>query len=434
LCTARTGQCDNLSDADVKSETKPIVQLPGDKGVLLEGEFGVYGYVGLDVGSPIGQAVRATKPISILEAFLGVRQDLKFASKYDQASDPTYTSNYGLKIYGELGFGSSVRDALKKVIGTNFTFKPAVVFEYPIHRSPIGKNNVDQSEIKVAESVKFIIALDPKYLDYVGIGYNVERIEIYRVPPNGTEIESMPIGTVTASGGQSEFTWNWTPTNSDVGKNAFYAFVVTKPTDVPLEITEDSRLEVEVKKAGQSPGNFKSTISYAKVGSREAYDIQFSGSATLVYKDNLIGKGYDISDGIISVTAYTTTRTGGQPTASGEFHYTEVCQIAAATYKVRFTTPGDRQLSYTVSFGLTGNPNRQPNTTCTQTYDNGVVKTRFEFRDETLTVVGTENNSYPLKVYPILEPGHLVGQESHIVQFEGSGDVVTYNTSWDFQK
>jgi hypothetical protein len=445
-CNLQVGLCDSLNDFDSKSETKPIFNISkSEKYFRLESEFGVYAYLGLNLGSKGGEAFGVIeKPFSIFEANLGPRLDGKFAASDDQASDPAYASNYVAKIYGELGFASDAREAIESVLKKTVSFKARIVFERPFSRSPIGTGKVDKAKVKVGEDANFTIKLDPKYLDFIGFGFNVDRVEIYRVPPGKTGIEEKPIGVVYPGGNSSEYTWKWTPTSADRGKNKFYVFVVTKFYDLPLEITENSELEVTVGDADVSPGKFNATTSYAKVGSTEAYDIKFSISAKLEYKDNLVGKGYEAIEGFMNVGAYTVTRTGGKKTASGEFHYKEVCETEAAAYKITFFTPGDRhpfQLSddetnYTVSFSVgrlsNDTTDRGPNTKCTQTYDNGVVKTRTETRYETPKFVASEPGSNTLKVFPILTPGNLVGEASHTVKFEGSGDLVTYSSSWNY--
>lgn len=250
-CDMNFGLCANLSDADIKSETKPVLKISDTvTDFRIEGNAGLYGFIGLDVGSPIGQAVGLSKPLGILEAFLGARQSFTFASKNTQAKDAAYASKYDLKIYGEFGFGSDMKKALKKVFTTNITTPLALVIEIPLDSSPVGQDKVDKTQVNVGEATKFTINLDSKSLNYVGIGYNVERILIYRKPPGKTDLEDTPIGSVSTSSGQSEFNWTWTPTKSDVGSNEFYAFVETKPLSIPLEIKENSKLVVNV--AGDS--------------------------------------------------------------------------------------------------------------------------------------------------------------------------------------
>jgi hypothetical protein len=246
-CDMNFGLCANLSDADIKSETKPILNISNTiTDFRIEGNAGLYGFIGLDVGSPIGQALGVSKPLSILEAFLGARQSFTFASKNTQAKDAAYASKYDLKIYGELGFGGDVKKALQKVFTTNITTPLAIVIEIPLDSSPFGQDKVDKTQVTVGEATKFTINLDSKSLNYVGIGYNVERILIYRKPPGKSDLEDAPIGSVSTSSGQSEFSWTWTPTGADIGSNEFYAFVETKPTSIPLEITENSKLSVIV--------------------------------------------------------------------------------------------------------------------------------------------------------------------------------------------
>jgi Bacterial Ig-like domain (group 2) len=264
-CNRDTGDCDNLSKADVRSEIKPILNASDSiKSFRIEGNVGIYGYVGLDATSPLGELFANTKPLSLLEAFMGARQEFTFASRGDQANDTTYASKYGLKIYGELGFGSSVKEGLKKLLGETIFLRGALlVIDIPLDQSPNGTNNVDKPKLSIGETTKITISLTPNYLNYIGIGYNVDRILIYRIPPDKHDLEDAPIGTISTGGGQSEFTWTWTPTEADTGTNEFYAFVVTKPTNIPLEVSANSKLTVEV-----GPGNWSGTF---KSGGLDAF-------------------------------------------------------------------------------------------------------------------------------------------------------------------
>jgi hypothetical protein len=244
-CGAPGTGCEDLSGADIKSEMKPILKVSDSfSDWRLDGSAGLYAYVGLDLGSTVGELF-GVDPIGLLEGFFGARQSFTWSDAFRQALEPSYASKYDLKAYGELGFGDGVKAAIKTLIGSNFTYKPALILEYPLSRSPFGKGTVDKTKVDVGEATKFTVKLDPKDITYLTL-YNVARIEIYQKKLGKTEIEKTPIGTVNASEGQTEFNWTWIPTQSDVGKNEFYAFVVPKFPDTALEITENSKLNVEV--------------------------------------------------------------------------------------------------------------------------------------------------------------------------------------------
>jgi hypothetical protein len=249
----------DLRDFSSDTKLKPRFNYPTSvKNFRAEVSIGMFGYVGLDAGSPVLDFVGLTSPFSILELNLGIRAELKLASVQTQVDDSGYNSKYELKAVLEAGLGSNAKKLAEDIVAWTsdpdangssgvLQLKTTFSLEKVLTRSPFGAGTVDKTEVTPNEKVKFNIKMDPAAADLIippERFYNIKSIDFYRVL-NGKDAEL--IKSLPASGGNS-FDWEWTPTKADVGENKFYVFVISKEImdTTPLEIKEDSKLTVNV--------------------------------------------------------------------------------------------------------------------------------------------------------------------------------------------
>jgi hypothetical protein len=329
------GLCANLSGADTTPELKPIFTVDGVKSFRIEGSLGLYGYVGLDVGSPLAQRLHLVKPLGILEAKLGAKQDFSFGSKDDQATDETYASKYELKIAGSIGLTSTAQAALKKLNIDIVNLTPSLGFDKSLDKSPDGTDKTDKTSAKVGEAVALTVNLAAEHLNYVGIGYNVSSIQFYRRRA-GKDLDAAPLGTVAGAGGQSVFTYTWTPTEADSGTNQIYAFVITSPTTIPLEVAVNTKLTVTVAGAGQVTiavkGSRSQDFAYTGGSGSEASDIDLTFDLELQDKPVFNGGSFGVpytAFYILTPQISGTVSHDGQKNATGPC---DVCVPGAGTF------------------------------------------------------------------------------------------------------
>jgi hypothetical protein len=259
---------EDLFDMKSTNEIKGKFNFPTSiKNFRIEGSVFAGGYLGLDLGSYVGQKFSLIKPLSILEASAGLKAEVKFGGVQDQMDDSGEDSaaKYELKAVLEMGLGEGVVDELKDILnkytkqpgdepgdpkpGDAVSFKTGINVETPLTRSPFGTASVDKNEAKQGEKVNFTIELDEKDVFLRPLPgtslYNVSKVIIYRSLGSG---DASVIKTLSASEGQRTFKWEWPPSSADVGQNKFWVFVLPKVLfeNFELEINDDSKLEVKV--------------------------------------------------------------------------------------------------------------------------------------------------------------------------------------------
>jgi hypothetical protein len=275
----------DLRDFNSDTKIKPRFNYPTSlKNFRAEVSLGMYGYAGLDAGSPALDFIGLTSPFSILELNLGIRADVKLGGVQTQVDDSGYNSKYELKAVLEAGLGSNAKKLAEDIVAWTsdpdangssgvLQLKTTASLETTLTRSAFGTDTVDKEQVSAGDKVKFSVKLDPDSTRLTippNNYYNVKTIDFYRVR-DGKDAEM--IKSLDASDGQTNFDWEWTPTKADVGENKFYAFVVSKELfdTTPLEIKEESKLTVNV--SGDS------FVTIGIVGSKtESYSSPATGS------------------------------------------------------------------------------------------------------------------------------------------------------------
>ena len=171
-----------------------------------------------------------------VEVKAGPKQTADFGSVKRQADDKPYASDYKLLFLLEVAPGKTAKKAIEFLSGTegdDFSFKLPI--EAEISESPNGTWSVDKTTATPnRDAVAFDIKLDPISTEYFLLGYNVERIEVYR--KHESEQAFQLVHSQPAASPQASFQWRWEPTLSDAGRNEFAVFAVSKLPVVQLEI------------------------------------------------------------------------------------------------------------------------------------------------------------------------------------------------------
>jgi hypothetical protein len=175
-------------------------------------------------------------------------------------------------------------------------------------------------------------------------------------------------------------------------------------------------------------GTFRSTTTFQKVGSTAAYNIEFSGIATLKYVEGISGKGYESLEGTMNVGAYTVVSKGKKSTT--------VCDTDAAEYKIRFLFADETKHAIQLSDDGTNHQalfsvvplsdqEPKPKTVCTTKDENGNVT-------NTTTFSRFDYPRFLSQEIPISSDGALIGE----AKFTDTGllGTPTYTSSWIFKR
>ncbi len=295
-CGPGTAPCRSLDKMDPINKWKPLLEVPGGmKDMKVEMSAQAYFVTGFDLLFLAGKYT-----FEAVEVTVGPVQsaDLGFVDK--QADDKGYASRYELKLQGKAGAGEGVENAIKKLLGKDEE-AGSLGFEFsvskPLSKSPIGALTVDKTQTSPHKKVTLTTQLDSDSVVYYLLGYNVTSIEIYRKKLDTPIYEHVKSIEVNASN-QTKFTWDWTPSNDEIGKFEFYAFVKTSLPVIELEVAPDSHKEVEVVAicsasaiAGALPGGgsdceLTGTMTHTMTQTTPGQTVTETGNATVTLQQD----------------------------------------------------------------------------------------------------------------------------------------------------
>ena len=173
--------CRGLANLSEIREVTPKLEAPSIHGMKVELHGQVFALVGLDLAVLGGLGGY----FGIAEARIGPKQSATLAFEDDQAHEPGSSSSYDLKLSGSIGPGPGLSAAIKKVIdddsvSVDLRFRKDV----SLSESPKGTLTVDKEKAGINEQVKLTVDITPaQTASYVGIGYNVVSIQIFRKKP-----------------------------------------------------------------------------------------------------------------------------------------------------------------------------------------------------------------------------------------------------------
>ena len=241
--------CRGIHDLSEIKDVKPKFEVPSIHQMKVKLDAQLYAFVGLDLAVLGGLGGY----FGVAEAKLGPKQSGTFGFEDDQAHEPD-RSSYDLSISGSIGPGPGLSAAIKKVIDDD-TVSVNLNQDIPprkLSESPKGTLTVDKERTGINEQVKFTVNIAPETANYLGIGYNVVAIQIWRRPPGEDTFEHMEeLDIFPSASAQTQFEKTWKPKAEHVGKNEFAAFVHTEVHDTGLlpllEVADDSRKQVDVQ-------------------------------------------------------------------------------------------------------------------------------------------------------------------------------------------
>lgn len=234
VCAGDDCRLHTLLDSTFTDKETVTLPITGLGGLRVEPSFTVFGSVEAEIGNRRWRSLR-------FEAFktqFGGKLEGNFATRAAQIADTGYQSEYKLSLEGKAGVGSGIDDLLAALGLANFAM-PEYTLSVGLARSPAAAVTADRASFAVGDTVNLKAVLDPT--TFLGV-YNVDRIEwVHQV--GGTQTT---IATQTASSGQTEFNHALTATTS-ASAGDYYAFVITRLPDLPLELGRVALTEAQVQ-------------------------------------------------------------------------------------------------------------------------------------------------------------------------------------------
>jgi len=254
----------NLTDFSVEPRGGPVLELPNlSDDLRVNGT--VYGYMwsGFDLQAlPVLELVGIDIETQLLDVTAGPRFKLDLAFTSSQAGDPGYASKYGISLFGRAGLSDEVKKLLRFFGGVVEIIPIEYVLELDLYESPKGALSTSALEVVPGSPVDFRVTLDPTTTRFFSptslptlSRYSVRSVEVFKLE-DGIIADVQSIGTVSATEDQTEFELRWTPTELDEGLNTFVAFVnspIFGEVVLPLEVSSDSRVTVNVRDADAPP-------------------------------------------------------------------------------------------------------------------------------------------------------------------------------------
>jgi hypothetical protein len=158
------------------------------------------------------------------------------ASVRGQLLDPAYQSDARLSFDFTAGAGRSFQalaDFLKISVA-----KVQVTETLPISRTPTGRLSADRDAFEPGQTVHFRLDLDPENLEFLGMGYDVDEVRVYRTveEPDGSKGTRLVASRRPATG-ENGFILEFIPLDQGtVAGNFFPVVVTTLPPRTPMEL------------------------------------------------------------------------------------------------------------------------------------------------------------------------------------------------------
>ena len=240
-CGGATPECRGLNGFTVNNEFKTKSRFPDANGMEVDVSAHFYVVAGLDVSVLFGLL-----NAGIVEARVGPRQSFKFAFEDDQAARADYAASYELEMYTVVEPGPALQKAIKEVIDDGAVgVKLKAEFTKPISESPKGTHSVSKARVRPGEPVDFTVDFDAQTVAYWQLGYNIDRVDLYRKAEGAAEFVYWKSMALIASN-RAIYQYRWTPDTSEAGKYQVAAFVNTVLPVPLLEVAANSVREVEV--------------------------------------------------------------------------------------------------------------------------------------------------------------------------------------------
>ncbi len=260
-----TGECNVVRNYDPVTTFTPTLKVPGIGALRSEASLFAYGQAKLKMGATFLASLRA----DVVTARAGVKLEGSFAPPSTQVApaDVDYRSDYKFIRLIEVAAGSTNKageSAFRKLLQKLGLFKFSTLktqLSSTLGTSPKGAMTVDRATVVDGGRVNFEIELDPATVDFPFVGYNVQRVRVFRGVPGRPAREvataEMPPGQLSASLG-----WVAEGTASEGPGGEFFLFVDTVlPTPFSLELAKAQ--VVPILLTGQMQVSFVETTATA---------------------------------------------------------------------------------------------------------------------------------------------------------------------------
>lgn len=270
------GECRVVREYNPVSTLTPKLLVP--QTALLRSEaflFG-YGWAKLKTGATFLENLRA----DVITARGGVKFEGNFAPVSTQvaAVEVDYRSDYKVGLLAEVAAGSinkAGESAFRKLLLKLGIFKFSTLktqITKTLAASPKGSLTMDRDVFADGDKLAFQVTLDPATIDFPVVGYNVQRVRVFRSVAGKAARE---VARVDAQPGQTSLDLSWVAEGTAAeGPGEFFAFVDTVlPTPFSLELGKGQVLPFVLSGQVQI-GLTKTTNSKQDDGSRSSDSLQ----------------------------------------------------------------------------------------------------------------------------------------------------------------
>jgi hypothetical protein len=228
-CSEEAG-CSTIQEVETSASVTPTFVAP-EVSVKFEPEAQAFVYAELEGGARFSTTLRT----EAIKGQAGYKLAGSFATEVTQVEDEEYASNYALSFEAEVGPGDAVDDFFG-LIGFGLSFLKFEKSER-LAGSPTGEADASVATFSVGDEVTFDVALEPETVNLPFVGYNIEKVRIYRRETReGGGTSLILANEQTAEPDQTRFSIPWVATVDGAIEGNFLAFVTTSLISLPLEL------------------------------------------------------------------------------------------------------------------------------------------------------------------------------------------------------
>jgi hypothetical protein len=224
------GECRTTREIEPSVAVTPSFVSP-EVSVKIEPEGQAFVYAELEGGARFSTTLRT----EAIQAQAGFKLAGTFATEETQVEDDAYASNYELSFEAEVGPGEAVNDFFG-LLGFGLSFLKFETSER-LAGSPTGAAVATVSKFAAGDDVTFNVALEPETVNLPIVGYNVEKVRVYRREQReGGGTALILANEQVAEPDQTQFSIPWVATVGGVIEGSFVAFATTSLISLPLEV------------------------------------------------------------------------------------------------------------------------------------------------------------------------------------------------------
>jgi len=288
----------DLSSFTNKFEVEPKFTVPqGDLPFVIASTVSLGGTTGLDFGANFF----SRSSLNLLQASLMVKTEAKLTTGKTQVDNGNFVSAYDIRPVLQAGPGKDVEKALKW-LGGAVVIKQFVSVEFPfIAESPRGGMfAADKRFVLPNTSVKLTATLKPSSIKFLGLE-NVVDLSFWQIAPG---MEPVRKETITASPGQTNFSWTWENKIIDVGTHGFFAQATSRlAPGVPIAIG----LPVEVRVGRRL--RWRGTATCTEMGTQTENGFTYTKASSFTVKAEHATDADAMSTGVMKITSLAASTT-----------------------------------------------------------------------------------------------------------------------------